>query len=428
MFAKTLRAAVLVVLVAAVAFLASNWLSGCAATATGNGGVNIDEAAAAQKAKEDSIARAKAEREFLIAFSTGHEHWKNKNYVDAVQPLKKAAELDVNKRYPQIYTELADSYLKLEQPDSALIVYRAATEKYPQNAYFHRSAAWLLTGKQQIAEAIDEYLKAIELDGQTVSDYKNVGRLLISANRSDEALTVYEKLTTLDPNDAEAQEIYASLLAQTGDEDAVIEAREKALAAKPDDTNLMFSLGRMYFRRGDYQKAVEKFDRLLALRPDDLEAMEYRGNALQNDGKFNEAIRAYEKILAFKPDHVKVLCDMATCYRELKNYRKAMSVVQTALQKNPNYGMAYIVKGEIYEAVADECVSAREKRVTNIDDKLVYEKAYNQYQTAAQKDPQVADLAKRKMNYIQTEIPTKEDRLLFPDVKAPRLECYTWLP
>ncbi|MDZ7315535.1 MAG: tetratricopeptide repeat protein, partial [candidate division KSB1 bacterium] len=380
-----------------------------------------------QKAKEDSIARAKAEREFLIAFSTGHEHWKNRNYADAVAPLKKAAALDVEKRYPSIYTELADSYLKLEQPDSALITYQEAVTKYPQNAFFYRSAAWLLSAKQQFPEAIDAYLKAIENDGQTTSDYKNVGRLLIAANRNDEALDIYEKLTQLDPNDAEAQEIYASLLAQTGDEDAVIEAKEKALAAKPEDTNLMFSIGRMYFRRGDYQKAVEKFDMLLRLRPEDYEAMEYRGNALQNDGKYTEAIRQYEKILAAKPNHAKVLCDMATCYKELKNYQKAMATVQRAQQINPNYGLAYIVKGEIYEAVADDCISKREKRITNIDDKLVYEKAYNQYQMAA-RDPQFAELAKRKMNYIQTEIPTKEDKFLFPDVKQPRLDCYTWLP
>ena len=409
-------------------FVASALMTACTTTGTTSGQVQVDETAAAQKAKEDSLARAKAEREFLIAFSTGHEHWKNKNYVDAVEPLKKASGLDLEKRYPQIYTELADSYLKLEQPDSALSVYQRAVQVYPQNPFFQRSLAYWLNAKQQIPEAIDAYLKAIELDGQTASDYKDVGRLLISANRNDEALEIYEKLTALDPNDAEAQEIYASLLSQTGDEDAVIEAKEKALAAKPDDTNLMFSLGRMYFRRSEYQKAIDKFNMLLAVRPDDLEALEFKGNAQQNDGKFSDAIKSYEKILAARPDHAKVLCDMASCYRELKNFRKAMSVVQTAIQKNPNLGLGYIVKGEIYEAVADDCIGRREKRITNIDDKLVYEKAYVQYQTAAQRDNQYAELARRKMSYIQQEIPTKEDRFLFPDVKQPRIECYTWLP
>ncbi|RPH92644.1 MAG: tetratricopeptide repeat protein, partial [Calditrichaeota bacterium] len=257
---------------------------------------------------------------------------------------------------------------------------------------------------------------------------KNVGRLLVSENRNDEALPIYEKLTQLDPNDAEAQEIYASLLAQTGDEEAVIEAKEKALAAKPNDTNLMFSIGRMYFRQADYAKAIEKFNMLLAIKPDDIDALEYKGSALQNEGKFTEAIKEYDKVLALKPDNVKVICESATCYRELKNFRKALSVVQTSIQKQPTYGLGYIVKGEIFEAVADDCIGQREKRITNIDDKLVYEKAYNQYQVAAQNDPQFVDIARKKMQYIQTEIPTKEDKFLFPDVKKPRLECYNWLP
>jgi tetratricopeptide (TPR) repeat protein len=189
---------------------------GCRSTATTSDKINIDEVAVAQKVKEDSLAQVKAESEFTAAFSTGHELWKNKNFIESIDPLKKASELDADRRYPQIFTELADSYVKLEKADSALITYQRAIERYPQNAFFLRSAAWLLTVKQQFSEAIDDYLKAIEIDDQTVSDYANVGRLLISANRNQEALGIYQKLTELDPGDAEAQKIYASLLSQTG--------------------------------------------------------------------------------------------------------------------------------------------------------------------------------------------------------------------
>ncbi|RPH99254.1 MAG: hypothetical protein EHM72_11565, partial [Calditrichaeota bacterium] len=101
-------------------------LTGCTAT-TGGGTAttkSVDEAALKQKAKEDSLAKEKYDREFAIAFSTGHEHHKNKNYADAIRPLLKAADLDTAKRYPQIFTELADAYLKLEKPDSSLLIYQ----------------------------------------------------------------------------------------------------------------------------------------------------------------------------------------------------------------------------------------------------------------------------------------------------------------
>ena len=405
--------------------IASSFMTGCTTTTTGE--TVGDEIDAAQKAKEDSLAREKYKREFLIAFSTGNEHHKNKNYVDAIKPLLKAAKMDTAKEYPAIYTKLADSFLKLDKPDSALAVYQEGIEKYPENAFFYRRSGWLLTAKQQIPEAIEAYYQAIEFDGEEISDYKNLGPLLLSENRNDDALVIYEKVTELDPNDAEAQQVYASLLAETGDVMAVIDAREKALASKPEDVTLMFDLGKMYFTEQMYPEAVEKFDMLLAISPEDVDALEYKGSALQNDYKYNEAIKSYEKVLALKPDNARVMCEMATCYMELGNLRKAMSVAQNAIRTDSNFGLGYIVKGDIYARSADDCIGKREKRIAVFDDKLVYEKAYRQYQRAAQ-DLQFSDMAKRKMNYIKPEIPTKEDLFMHPDQKEPNLDCYAWLP
>lgn len=424
-----IKATMFIVAILLIGFSVSTIMTGCVSTGTTTTTVSTgptEEELARQKAKQDSLNEA-YERQLLIAFSTGNEHHKNKLYHDAIKPLWKASKMDTSNRFPQIYTKLGDSYIKLDQPDSALVVYLEASERYPDNAFYHRSAAWLLSAKQQIPEAIDEYYKAIEKDGETISDYKNIGPLLVAEDRTDEALQIYEKITQMDPNDGEAQNIYAQLLSSTGDEDAVIEAKEKALAAKPDDTTLMFSLGQMYFKRSEYDQAIKKFDMLLAVNPDDADALEYKGNAQQNNSDFKNAISTYEKVLALKPDHAKVMCEMASCYRELKNYQKAMSVVNSAIRINSSFGLGYVVKGEIFESVADNCVSQREKRVTNFDDKLVYKLAYDQYALAAQKDVQYADMAKRKMNIITTEIPTKEDYFMHPDQKQPQLDCYTWL-
>ena len=212
----------------------SSLMTGCATTTGGSASSTaVDEAAVAAKAKEDSLAAEKYKREFLIALSTGNEHHKNKNYVDAIKPLKKAAEMDTAHQYPSTYTKLADSYLKLDKPDSALLVYEEALKIYPDNAFFYRSAGYYLAALQRTPEAIDAYMNAIKYDGETISDYKNVGPLLMSENRLEEALKVYQTLAELDPNDAQTQEIIASLLTQLGyDVDDIIEQKKKAL-----DTN-----------------------------------------------------------------------------------------------------------------------------------------------------------------------------------------------
>lgn len=414
----------------------SSLMTGCATTtggATTAGGSTtstVDETAKTeQPTQQDTVMSEQMTREFLIALSTGNEHHKNKNYVDAIAPLKKAAVMDKEHKYPSTYTKLADSYLKLDKPDSALVVYQEALQIYPDNAFFYRSAGYYLSALQRVPEAIEAYQNAIKYDGQTTTDYKNLGPLLMSENRAEEALENYQKLAELDPGDAQTQEIIASLLAQLGyDAEEIIEQKKKALEANPEDATLMFEIAEMLFKEQQYAESVDYFDKFLAISPDDATALEYKGSALQNDDKFSEAIKSYEKVLALQPDNVKVICEMATCHLELGNLQRAMSVSQQAINKNPNFGLGYIVKGDVYARTADECISKRDKRIVNFDDKLVYEKAYAFYQLGASKDVQYADLGKRKMNYIKTDTPTTEDRFMHPNQKQPAIECYAWLP
>jgi len=379
-----------------------------------------------QKAIQDSLRKI-YEFELNKSWSLGFENYKNKMYKDALRHFWKVSELDTIKRFPTLYRYLGDSYIKLDKPDSAEIVYRLGTERYPNDPFYHRSLGWLLTGKHQNEEAIQEYQKAIELDSVAhADDYRALGNLLVQEDRLDEAIQVYQKLIELEPDNPEAQSVLAQLLHSTGNEDAAIEAQEKALQTDPQNTKLMYSLGETYFKRGEFQKSIEKFQMYLKFKPDDTYALEYLGNSQQNLGQFTKAIATYEKILSLKPDNKKVICEMATCYKELKSYTKARSVVRKALKIDPNYGLAHIVLGEIYEATADDCINKRQKHIVNFDDKLVYELAYKEYAKAAQ-DIQFSDQAKRKMEYVKADIPTKEDRFMHPDQKKARLDCYKWI-
>lgn len=424
MFAKkNLHKTLTVALVLGFAvMLATTLMTGCATT---GGQQQQTLSPERQKAIQDSLRKI-WDRKLNIAWSTGYEHTKNKLYREAIPYFWKVVKLDTVKRFPDLYTFLGDCYIKLNKPDSALIVYRMGTEKYPQKSHYHRSLAWLLAGKQKADEAIKEYKKAIAIDSTNISDYKALGNLLVSENRTDEAIKVYKKILEMEPKNAEAQKVYAQLLGATGDQDAVIAAQEKALQMDPKNTDLMYTLGETYFKLSEFQKSIEKFNLYLKLKPKDTSALEYLGNAKQNLEQYHEAIATYEKIIAIKPDNKKILCDMATCYKELNQLRKARSIANKALNIDPNYGMAYIVRGEIYEVAVDNCMNKRGAKSTTFDDKLVYKLAYDQYARAA-KDIQFSDLATRKMSYLQPDIPTKEDYFMHQNQKKAKADCYRWI-
>jgi tetratricopeptide (TPR) repeat protein len=225
------------------------------------------------------------------------------------------------------------------------------------------------------------------------------------------------------PDDKESIEVLSQLYGAVGDEDARIEALENALKQDPSNTENMFNLGQIYFKQNEFGKAEEKFKMYLAIKPDDVYALEFLGNSQQNLGKFREAIATYEKIIAIDPEKKKIFCEMATCYKELGRYSTARIYANKTLRIDSNFGLAYIVLGEIYETCADECAKGRQLK---FDDKLIYEKAYLEYQKA-KRDPAYADLAVRRMEYVQQSKPTTADRFMHPDQKQSKLDCHKWI-
>lgn len=404
--------------------ITTSFMTGCATTDTG--GQKVELSPERQKAIQDSLNKA-FRYQLDLNFSIGNEHRKNKNYQDAIKPFWKVVELDTINRFPDIFTFLGNCYMKLDQPDSALTVFTMGTERAPQKIHNHRMRAYLLAAKGEREESINEYFKTIELDPDKIEDYKSLGTLLIGEDRLDEALETYEKIIELAPNDADAQNTYSSLIAQTGgDITDIIAAKEDALTKNPEDTRLMFEIGELYFKQVEYDNAIVKFSMFLEKNPEDVRALEFLGNSYQNSEQFRKAITNYEKVLKLQPDHTKVICEMAACYRDLRQLSKARSIVNSAIKKDSQYGYAHIVKGSIYEAAADGCINKRDKKVVNIDDKLVYKLAYDEFQVAA-KDVQFQDMARNRMNYIKQDIPTPQDKFMYPNKNKAELPCYKWI-
>lgn len=402
------------------------YLSGCAPTVQQT---QIDPERA--KAIEDSLQRVYI-FELNKAWSTGYEYYKPKIYERAVRPFWKVIELDTIDRFKDVYSLLSDSYFKLGKIDSAQIVMELGLEKYPDNVGLRRNYAYILAGMEQIEDAIEEYEMVVEADDSQINDWKQLANLYIRNDQPDEAIRAYQKVISIDPADMDAQKTLGQLLKSSGDEDAAVEALENALALDPNNTQLMFDLGRSYYNQGEYDKAVEKFKNYLSKSPEDFVAMEYLGGSLYGMGKYNEAISTYKKITDANPQNKKVYTDIATNYKELNQFTTARNYVRKALDIDANYGLAYIVLGEIYEVAVDYCMTQKNRTAPKFDDKLVFREAYRQYQRAT-RDMQFKDMAERKMSYLKDFLPTSQDEFFNKSRKTTgdrytvTEDCYKWI-
>ncbi|UCE04835.1 MAG: tetratricopeptide repeat protein [bacterium] len=398
------------------------FIFGCAPTAQQ---VSPEVETARQKAIQDSLRKV-YEYELNKAWSTAYEYYKNKTYRSSIKPFWRVVDLDTIDRFKDKYSLLSDAYVKLNNPDSAQLVLEMGVEEYPDNAHLHRTLAYFLDGRGLTEEAIQEYEKATELDPSQVNDWKALGNLYVKNDQLDEATRAFEKVTELDPKDQDAQRTLSRLYKSSGDADAAIRRMEEVKKLDPNNTENLFQLGREYFNLNDYDNAIVNFEQLLKLKPDDAMAMEYLGNSLQNKGSYRRAINVYNEAIKLQPQNKKIFCEIATCYKELGEFQTGRRYARRALNIDPNYGLAEIVIGEIYEAQAEKCYTARGKKLPEFDDKLIYDLAYKQYQKAA-KDIQFKDMAERRMNYVKDFRPTREDLFFHKNQTKPKDKCYDWI-
>ena len=387
--------------------------------------VSTEVDSARQKAIQDSLRKI-YDFELNKAWSTAYEYYKNKTYRSSIKPFWNVIELDTIDRFKDKYSLLSDAYVKLNNPDSAQIVLEMGVNEYPDNAHLHRTLAYFLDGRGLTEEAIAEYEKATEIDPSQVTDWKALGNLYIKNDQLDEATLAFEKVTELDPKDQDAQRTLSRLYKSSGDADAAIQRMEEVKKLDPNNSENLFNLGKEYFNNSDYDNAIVNFEQLLKLKPKDIMALEFLGNSLQNKGTYRRAINVYNEIMKLQPQHKKILCDIATCYKEIGQFKTGRNQARRALQIDAQYGLPHIVIGEIYEAQAEKCYTARGKKLPEFDDKLVYDLAYQEYQKA-KKDLQFKDLAERKMNYVKDFRPTKEDLFFHKDQTKPKDPCYDWI-
>ena len=395
---------------------------GCAPTAQQTGPQISPER---EKAIKDSLNKAYI---FQLSkhWSTAWEYYKNKTYRSSVKPFWKVVELDTIQRFKNIYSLLSDAYVQLNNPDSAQLVLELGIKEYPDNAHLHRTLAYYLAGRGLTEEAIQEYETTVEIDTSQITDWKALGNLYIKNDQIEDAINAYQIVVRMDPKDHESQQTLSSLYRSSGDEDAAINGMEEVKKLDPNNTENLFRLGKAYFNGNNYSEAIVNFDLLLKIKPDDIAALEYLGSSQQNNGNFNSAIATYQKILKAQADNKKIMTDIASCYKELGKYQTARNYADRALRVDPKYGMARIIRGEIYEAAAEYCMSKRGKKLPEFDDKLVFELAYKEYKKGT-KDLQFKELATQKMNYVKDFTPTNEDLFFHKGQKKPTDTCYSWI-
>ncbi len=111
---------------------------------------------------------------------------------------------------------------------------------------------------------------------------------------------------------------------------------QKSLEVLPDDFDALFYAGEILIKMERFKDALSNFERITQLKEDDVYAWFYSAVCLSQLKDYKKAIDIYEgKVLELDPENIDVLTNLAYCYRELGNNKKALEYLMKAqeLQK-----------------------------------------------------------------------------------------------
>jgi superkiller protein 3 len=178
----------------------------------------------------------------------------------------------------------------------------------PQAAEVYRVAdrGFELMGNGQVAEAIPEWRKALQMDPDDANWHFNLAVSLWKSNQEPEAVAEFDKTCDLDPNESKWFGHLAAELSQTGDLDEAtvkldIACYRKSLSLDPSDAKVQAALGVALFRDGQAQEGYEHLQRAVEMDPGFADGHNELATALAKMGRVEDAVVEVQKAIALSP-------------------------------------------------------------------------------------------------------------------------------
>jgi tetratricopeptide (TPR) repeat protein len=227
--------------------------------------------------------------------------------------------------------------------------------------------------------AVEEYKKAVELDGNSVVKRYNLGFAYYNEGKYDDAIDALK--TTLDMNsgDRESHEKVDVSAAQIlgiiffnykNNDDEAIKYFSKVAELKPSDGDNYFYTGLSYLRKGDKDRAMQAFSTALNKGTENSIDAEFRiGQIYYKKDQFGDAIPHLEKAIE-KSSKSETAVDamemLGIIYHKRENAGKAIGNLTGVVKSRPENFNAYYLLGLNYfkQKKYDSMISAYKKAIT----------------------------------------------------------------
>jgi tetratricopeptide (TPR) repeat protein len=277
-------------------------------------------------------------------FESGQRYFENGKYREAAIQFGNAVQVD--SRFAEAHYQLAQTYLKLQDP----------------------------------MHAYQELTRTLQLQPENYKAQIDISNMFILGNDLNQAKEHIDLLLQKDAEDPQVHETAANLMHVQGDLDGALQEMQKAVALAPSRwepyvglANLQIALNQPAAAEGNLRKAIE-------LSPKDIGAQLALANFYQSQRRFGDAETQFRRAIEVDPKYPEARADLARLYLAQGKNSDAEEFLKNSKRDFPDNSAGYRMLGDFYFATAQ------------------LDKATAEYGTLFQdhpKDPEV------KKNYIQ---------------------------
>jgi Flp pilus assembly protein TadD len=176
----------------------------------------------------------------------------------------------------------------------------------PQAMQFYRVAnqAFELMRNNEMAEAIQEWRKALQLDPDDATAHFSLAVALTGNNQEGEAVEEYRKACALDAHQPAWFAHLAASLAQNGDLAGAVDNYRKSLILDPSNAGAEADLGTVLSENGQTEEGYAHLRKAVDMAPDFADGHNELGTALAKMGRMDEAVEELQKAVTLIPTSV----------------------------------------------------------------------------------------------------------------------------
>ncbi len=252
-----------------------------------------------------------------------------------------------NQRDYKAHYYLGKAYLADNKPELALMEFKivnqnALFDSDMPEVEFRKQIAQLYLKFNQPEEALKEYLLLTKLEPRNAENFFNAGKLFEQRNKSDQALNFYQQTIRLDKKHVKAHAALGMILYRAKQFNEAKKEINHAISLNPNEFSSYFYLGKILKEAKDYPGAVDAFEKALRDPEFKQRALLERGScfmAVDNPDKafveFDRAVKASKNEASQETLYSRYF--LAACYEKMHKIDLAIAQWEKIYAKNHSF-------------------------------------------------------------------------------------------